>query len=137
MSSSCSRILIVDDEADLVDLLADRLEYYGYDVDEAQNGKEGLGAYIAGWYQNNPFDLLLLDICMPGLTGFELVTMIRKFEQDHKVKTKQQAEIIILTASKEAYQTAVNQGQHEVMLKPYEEASLMSLIESKLEKKKS
>jgi adenylate cyclase len=66
------RILIVDDSAVHRDLLARRLERAGHDVSIAENGIEALGLTIA-----NGFDLVLLDMMMPGMTGLEVLKRLQ------------------------------------------------------------
>lgn len=68
------RILIVDDEPAMVDLLADLLEDEGYSVECAYNGAEALTALQAG----NVPDLVLSDVMMPKLSGVELVAEARR-----------------------------------------------------------
>jgi DNA-binding NtrC family response regulator len=65
------KILIVDDDPDIVESLQDRLEYYGYDVSVAYNGEEALKKI-----DDNPPDLVLLDIRMPGIDGMEVLQRI-------------------------------------------------------------
>ncbi len=67
------RILLVDDEADLVDAIARGLRRNGYAVDMALNGEEALAK--ASWI---PYDLICLDITMPGMDGFEVCRSLRE-----------------------------------------------------------
>ncbi|MDE7368042.1 MAG: response regulator transcription factor [Lachnospiraceae bacterium] len=67
------RILIVDDEADIVDMLKDYFEYNGYDVRTAYSGMEAVKKA-----EQQP-DLILLDINMPDLDGLEVCSRIRDF----------------------------------------------------------
>ena len=66
------RILVVDDEADLVDAIARGLRREGYAVDTAATGEEALAK--AAW---TPYDLICLDITMPGIDGFEVCRVLR------------------------------------------------------------
>ena len=70
------RILIVDDEDDILNLVRLILEDAGYECETARNGKEGLSAI-----QQQNFDLVLLDIMMPVLTGWEVLRFLRDNEQ--------------------------------------------------------
>ena len=72
------RILLVDDDRQNSELLRKFLEVEGYEVDYAENGRAGWDMYAA----NRP-DLVVLDINMPEMNGFELARKIR--EQDHDV----------------------------------------------------
>jgi len=67
------KILVIDDEEELLDLLQISLRLEGYEVIIAQNGKEGLEKFE----KENP-DLVLCDIIMPEMDGFEVLTKIRQ-----------------------------------------------------------
>jgi DNA-binding response OmpR family regulator len=68
-----THILVVDDEAPLRNLLRHTLEHMGYCVSTAASGEEALNLF-----NNNGFDLVLVDVCMPGMDGFELCAELRK-----------------------------------------------------------
>ena len=85
------KILVVDDEADLTMLCSLALEYYGFKVDTFNNPQKALSNYKPGYY-----DLVILDIKMPNMDGFELYDEIKK--KDHKAK------ICFLTASELYYE---------------------------------
>lgn len=74
------RILIVDDDADISNLFKLSLERYGFVVNAFNDPLLALSNYKAGIY-----DLLLLDIKMPGMNGFELFQRIRKLDDKAKV----------------------------------------------------
>jgi len=71
-----SRILVVDDQAEIRDLTAGVLTAEGYDVVAAGGGWDALERLTV-----EPFDLVLLDINMPGLDGWSVLRMIRADEQ--------------------------------------------------------
>ena len=85
-----NRILVVDDEPDLTKISVMALEYYGYKVDAFNDPKEALSKYKPGSY-----DLIILDIKMPEMNGFELYREIKK--KDNKTK------VCFLTASELYY----------------------------------
>ncbi|HZE78605.1 MAG TPA: response regulator [Nitrososphaeraceae archaeon] len=85
-----NRILVVDDEPDLTKISVMALEYYGYKVDAFNDPKEALSKYKPGSY-----DLIILDIKMPEMNGFELYREIKK--KDNKAK------VCFLTASELYY----------------------------------
>lgn len=62
-------ILIVDDEAKNIQLLGNLLEKNHYEIEFAMNGDEALE-----WIDSKPFDLILLDVMMPRMDGFQLVS---------------------------------------------------------------
>jgi DNA-binding response OmpR family regulator len=66
------KILIIDDEASLRQTLARILQQAGFEVTSAENGEQGLA-----FLQQNPFDLIFMDIRMPGLAGLDVLERIR------------------------------------------------------------
>ena len=70
-----SRILIVEDEQHLVEGLRFNLEAEGFSVDTAETGEEGL-AFIRS--AGSPYDLLVLDVMLPGRDGFSVMTELRE-----------------------------------------------------------
>ena len=85
------RILIVDDEPDLTKLCILTLEHYGYKVDAFNDPQEALSNFRPGSY-----DLIILDIKMPKMDGFELYQEIKKKDNN--------AKICFLTASELYYE---------------------------------
>ena len=71
------RILIIDDEASIRRTLRDVLEYEGFKIDEAGDGRAGLKAAL-----NNPYDVVLCDIKMPKLDGMELLEEVMQHVPD-------------------------------------------------------
>lgn len=67
-----SRILVVDDDKEIREIIRVLLTQEGYDVSEARNGREALE------YMNDHIDLYILDIMMPYMDGYELCEHIRK-----------------------------------------------------------
>ena len=84
------RILVVDDESDLTLFYRMSLEYHGFEVEAFNDPRKALSNFKADY-----FDLIILDIKMPSMYGFELFTEIRK--RDKKVK------VCFLTASELYY----------------------------------
>src|SRR3954447_23643318 len=72
-SSVAARVLVVDDEPEMSSLLARGLQDAGYAVDVASDGVEALSAFSA-----SPFDLAVVDVMMPGMSGFELCRRLRE-----------------------------------------------------------
>ena len=85
------RILVVDDEPDLTMVCSLALQYHGFKVDTFNDSQEALSNFKPGYY-----DLVILDIKMPKMDGFELYEKIK--ERDDKVK------ICFLTASESYYE---------------------------------
>jgi two-component system alkaline phosphatase synthesis response regulator PhoP len=83
-----ARILIVEDERDLARGLQANLEVEGYEVTVAQNGEDGVRFAL-----ENRFDLVLLDLMLPGMDGYEVLSRLRKANVD--------VPVLILTARAE------------------------------------
>ena len=78
------RILVVEDDLDIQELLKNFLQEVGYEIVLAGDGVEACSAFLA-----EPFDLVLLDVMLPKMNGFAVCELIRK---------QSQAPIIMLTA---------------------------------------
>lgn len=115
-------ILIVDDEADIRNLIKKYAEFEGYYVDEASNGLEAIDKVRSFTY-----DLIILDVMMDGLNGFETCRAIRK-EFD--------TPIIMLTAktqNQDKYQ-GFDLGVDDYVTKPFSPKELMYRIQAVLKR---
>ncbi len=65
-------ILVIDDEIHILDAIRSTLLKYGYNVEIAENGTRGIQRF-----DNGPFDLVILDLCMPDINGFNVLSHIR------------------------------------------------------------
>jgi CheY-like chemotaxis protein len=112
------KVLVVDDEEDIVEVIQDRLENYGFTVVTARTGVEALKKLSLG-----KFDGILLDIMMPEMDGLEALQRIRAM--DRKVP------IIIITAfsNKDAALEALLKEADDYVLKPFEWEELKTKIE--------
>ena len=115
------KILVVDDEKDIVLLLKYNLESEGYFVNTATSGKDAL--QIAE--KINP-DLILLDLMMPGMDGIETCIQLRKIEKLASTS------ILFLTARSEEYSevAAFDAGADDYIIKPIKPRALISRINS-------
>ncbi len=122
--TATQKILVVDDEAELVQLYRLVLESVGYDVHGAYDGKQALR--IAHEEQPN---LILLDVMMPGMDGIEVCRHMRDNGFD-----KQSCKIIMYTAddSHETRQSSITAGADELVSKTTPIYDLASKIKSYL-----
>lgn len=126
--SAKQKILVVDDERDIVDLISYNLTKEGYQVYQAHNGKEGIE--IAK--QVNP-DLIILDVMMPGMDGIEACRLMRSMpEFKHTF-------MVFLTARSEEYSeiAGFNVGADDYIAKPIKPRALMSRINAILRRNAS
>jgi PAS domain S-box-containing protein len=79
------RILVMDDEADILMLLREMLELTGYEVEAALDGAEALKRYMAAKNANNPFSLVIMDLTVPqGMGGKEAIRRLKELDPDAK-----------------------------------------------------
>jgi len=102
------RILVVEDEAKVASFIRRALEEEGYAVDQASDGQRGLELGEADWY-----DLIILDLMLPGLPGLEVLKSLRK-EKVH-------SPVLILTARSEVDQRVkgLDAGADDYLTKPF------------------
>jgi DNA-binding response OmpR family regulator len=114
------RLLVCDDEKDIVSALRIYLEAEGYEVAEANSGAEALVQMNAG-----AFHLVLMDIMMPGMNGLAATSAIRKFSN---------VPIIFLTARSEDTDKilGLNMGADDYVTKPFNPVELLARVRSAL-----
>lgn len=119
-----SKVLVVDDESQIVFLLKQVLEREGYEVFTASNGIEGIDSNS----KNNP-DVIILDLKMPAMNGIEALEHIRKTDEDVKV--------IILTGygNEEMVGKAESLNAYKFINKPFNIAEIRNTVRDALKKK--
>lgn len=122
------KILVIEDEKNLRETLEDLLEFAGYDVSTANNGKEGFEAILA----QQP-DLVICDVNMPTLGGFELLGAINQRMSDDVIPV-----FLFLTAMVDPEQVrhGMNLGADDYILKPFDQTEMLRIIQMRLEKRK-
>ncbi|HAF35388.1 MAG TPA: DNA-binding response regulator [Sphingobacterium sp.] len=128
MSSSKQKILIVDDEKDILDLIAFNLNREGYQVSTAQNGEEAINVAK----QVNP-DLIILDVMMPKMDGIEACRIMRAMPEFKSTF------MVFLTARSEEYSEIArfHVGADDYIAKPIKPRALMSRINAILRRNAS
>jgi DNA-binding NtrC family response regulator len=119
-----SRILIVDDEREVLETLSQRLSIREYDVTTAFSGKEAIETLKV---QN--FDVVILDVLMPGMDGVETLREIKRM--------KPLTEVIMLTGNTtvEVAVEGMKLGAHDTLTKPCETKDLISKVDKAYERK--
>lgn len=117
------RILIIEDEYNLADVIATRLKKENYKVDIETDGEEGFYTALNGTY-----DLLILDVMLPHMNGFEILKEIRENELDLK--------IIMLTAKAELEDklNGLSNGADDYLTKPFHIEELIARVNIQLRK---
>ncbi|MCK9419977.1 MAG: response regulator [Nitrospirae bacterium] len=116
-------ILVVDDQLQNIKLLEGLLVRQGYEIIQAESGEEALEKL-----SNNQIDLVLLDVKMPGMSGFEVLLKLRA---DKKI---QRIPVVMITAhnEKEARVKALESGCDDFISKPFDHYELLARVKSLL-----
>lgn len=114
------RILIAEDDPFTRDILHHVFRAGGFDVEAAPDGQEALRAYY-----ENPFSVILLDLCMPHVSGMEVLRTVRG--EDRRTP------ILILTARNDSdtARLAYDLGANAYLAKPYDLRALVDLVRAK------
>ena len=115
-----SRILIVEDEETIADLERDYLELSGFDVEVANDGETGLEKALT-----DQFDLVILDLMLPGVDGFEICREVRQ---------KKNTPIIMVSAKKDDIDKirGLGLGADDYMTKPFSPSELVARVKAHL-----
>lgn len=125
--SQKTKVLVVDDEPNIVQTLKDRLEMNDYEVLTAHNGVDGLKAA-----QDGTPDIILLDVIMPMMDGHEMLEQLREKEWGKAIS------VIMLTARSQAQDIARARscGIDDYIIKPFDLSELLEKIENIIEHRK-
>ncbi len=120
------RLLLVDDEASYVDVLANRMALRGVDVSKAYSGSEGIQIL-----RRNDFDVAVLDLKMEDMDGIEVLKIFKKMDPDLMV--------IMLTGhgSAQAASEGIAQGAFDYLTKPCEFSELLGKVREAYRKGRS
>jgi CheY-like chemotaxis protein len=124
MSDKIYRILIVDDDKDILANLSDILTDLGYETDTAVCGEDAIGK-VEQFCPNQTecrYDLCLLDFKMPGIDGVELYEKILEYNP------KLRAIMVTAYAGDDGVQRAIDAGTWQVLRKPVDISQLLSTI---------
>jgi CheY-like chemotaxis protein len=114
------KIMVVDNEPDIVDLTRTVLELGGYNVIPAYSGEECLRKI-----ENESVDLILLDIMMPGMSGWDVFNRIKKKRSDIKV-----AFMSVLEISDKRKQVLLDEGLADYIMKPFDKETLLKKVDT-------
>jgi len=120
------KVLIIDDEEDLVNMTAISLKRWGYEPLKAFSGKEGIEMLA-----KNPPDLAIIDIRMPDLSGYDICKKIKLKNKLSKIP------VIISTAAGtlDIKKLLASTGAKDIIIKPYDNEDLKKKIENLLGKR--
>lgn len=114
------KIMVVDNEPDIVDLTRTVLELGGYQVVPAYSGEECLKKL-----EDEDVDLILLDIMMPGMSGWDVFNRIKRNYSHIKV-----AFMSVLEISEKRKQVLLDEGLSEYIMKPFDKDTLLEKVDT-------
>jgi CheY-like chemotaxis protein len=120
------KMMIIDDVMMNVLVLRNIVQHLGQ-VDHFQNPAEGLNALAEAYRRGAPYDLLFLDIFMPGRSGLEVLKVVQKLNQEVPgIKTK----VVMVTSQKgrESFQAAMRDGAVGYILKPFQPERILEEV---------
>mgnify|MGYP004713260853 CR=1 FL=1 len=117
-----NRVLIVEDELPIAELEKDYLELSGFEVEIETDGKKGLDQALTG-----EFNLIILDLMLPGIDGFEICKKIREVTE---------IPVIMVSAKKEDIDKirGLGLGANDYMTKPFSPSELVARVKAHLER---
>ena len=113
------RVLLIDDEVEFVSTLVERLQLRQFDCDGVTNGVEA-----ADLIRRKSFDVVVLDVKMPGASGFEVFQELRRLDPS--------LPIVLLTGhgSKEDAEEGKRAGAYDYLMKPIDIESLIAVMQA-------
>ncbi len=112
--------MVVDNEPDIVDLTRTVLEIGGYQVVPAYSGEECLKLL-----EKESVDLILLDIMMPGMSGWDVFNRIKRNDKGIKV-----AFMSVLEISEKRKQVLLDEGLADYIMKPFDKDTLLNKVDT-------
>jgi two-component system response regulator PilR (NtrC family) len=125
MSTEKAKILVVEDEQSMLEVLKMLLEEEGYEVVDSNDGAEGLS-----WIRKDIFDLIITDIKMPGAGGFEVLNAAKE--------TSPETPVIMITAfgTVESAIEAMKQGAYDYIHKPFKIDEIRVIVRNAIDKRR-
>lgn len=118
-----TKVLIAEDDKDIRDLVVLTLQFSGFDVDSAEDG-----AAAVEKAENVDYDIILMDVRMPRMTGYEACRRLKEME-----RTKDVPIIFLSAKGQEAeIQTGIDAGASDYILKPFSPDALVNTIKKVL-----
>ena len=118
-----ARILVVDDEQDILRLISYNLKKHGYQTDEVRDGEEALRKV-----RDHPYQLIILDLMLPGLSGMEICRILKRDPKTMKIP------IIMLTARSEEMDKVMGleSGADDYITKPFGVREFLARVKTAL-----
>lgn len=126
------KILLVDDSKSAQLKIHEILSKYG-ECDQAYNGLEALDYFTSSILNQTPYDLVVMDVVMPKMDGFQASKEIMAFEERENIPRDQRTKIVMLTSKSEPKHMIKAQleiGVTTYLTKPFEEETLIEALDN-------
>lgn len=123
------KVLIVDDEFVSRKKAQQILSQFA-ECDVAINGKEAIEAFSLAHNEEQPYDLVTMDIIMPDMDGIQALKEIRAWEEEHGIPLGRGVKILMLTGNKkpEAVLASYAEGCEDYLVKPFNRQKLVQML---------
>jgi two-component system, chemotaxis family, chemotaxis protein CheY len=123
------RILIVEDDSDSRRYIHKILSSYGK-CDLTVNGIEAIDAFLLAVDENEPYDLVCIDIMMPKVDGVKVLKIVRDIERQKGIMHDQRVKIIVISAlsDKTLIEQCMQYGCNKYIVKPYEVVQVVDTL---------
>lgn len=118
-------VLVVEDNVINQKVTMANLRQLGHDVEIAENGKKAVEMF-----ENGEYDLILMDIQMPVMDGYEATQEIRKYEEENNISDKIKIIAVTANALKEDRSKCINAGMNDYITKPIKQAELKRMLKT-------
>lgn len=125
------KILVVDDEIVSRRKMGKIIEDLG-ECHMAESGEEAVATFNDAWSLGMPFDLVLLDISMPGISGIEVLNQIRQVEKDKSIDKSYRVKVVMVTTRSDKYVVVdcMTAGCNNYIVKPFDRELVMEKLSS-------
>ena len=124
------RTLVVDDEQVSREKINNIMKGFGFSS-AVNSGQEALDAFLEAWDRLEPYDLILMDIQMPGMTGIEALKKLRDMEAEMNLPEPARVKVIMVTAmsGRQIVKEALDAGCDDYIIKPVKKSILSEKME--------
>lgn len=124
------KTLVVDDELVSRNKMRKILESFG-ECEAVGSGKTAIAAFREAWENWSPFDLIALDISMPGMDGIDVLLEIKSMEKEKNMSEAKRVKIMMVTShsDKENLNTCFSAGCDDYVVKPFDREMIIAKLE--------
>jgi two-component system chemotaxis response regulator CheY len=122
------RILVVEDDIGSRDLLCNILSRYD-SCTSAFDGNEAIEEFVKGWVNGYPYDVMFIDLMIPGMNGIDVIDKIREIESTTKISKDERIKIVVTTAYDSEFRSVIlNMGCEGYLVKPINKDDVFNFL---------